>query len=105
MNDATLAVQVSTWVNDRCWWHWSSVAVNNWSCYRSSAVAAVARCCCTSAVADDCVTAVALSLEQLGKQSTALLGSTAAVASVGTRVTSRDFTAASWSCTATAVAS
>ena len=98
LNDASIALQVSTWINDRCWRHWCGGAVDNWCSDRCAGTAAAAgSAAAASRIANNRITAAAaLLLEQLAQQTTALLGSTTTVAAhvASARITGSDLASA-----------
>ncbi len=102
LNDATLAVQVSAWINNWCWWSRSCIArscrSSNWSS-RTTAAAAASGWSRTTAIASQCIAATLL-LEQQSKKLWSLYSASATAIA---RWCS-DFASAAWSCAATTAA-
>ena len=98
LNDMTLGVHVSVWINN---WSWRSHWSGCWSRYWRSATAAASACWCrvaTRITANKCITP-AIALENFSEQTTpANFQATTAIAGWGAaRIASTDFSAACWS--------
>jgi hypothetical protein len=96
LNDASIALQVSTWVNDRCWRHRSSVAVSLRSSYATAT--AVARASSYTAAIATGIACIAMLVFEQAMQQAMLVSAAARVAA-----RSRNFATAGWS-SATTVA-